>query len=120
MNTRLVTLGKIVGSCALILQMAACGGGGYGGGGTTMSGYTVGGTVTGLTGSGLVLQINGAGDKSITANGAFTFAAALAYGGTYSVTVKTQPSMPSQTCTVTGGSGTVGYANITSVAVNCV
>lgn len=123
MSTRLMTLGKIVASSAVALGLAACGGGGYGGGGSSpaaTSGYTIGGTISGLTGSGLVLQDNGTDAKTITADGAFTFATGLAYGATYSVTVKTQPSMPTQTCTVTNGSGTVGYSNITSIMVTCV
>jgi hypothetical protein len=78
--------------------------------------FTVGGTVTGLSGTGLVLQNNGADNLTITANGAFTFATAIVSGGAYSVTVLTQPS--AEMCTVTGGSGTVS-ANVTSVAVAC-
>src|SRR5882672_7620572 len=78
--------------------------------------YTVGGTVAGLAGAGLVLQNNGGNDRAISANGAFTFSAALANGAAYSVTVLTQPS--GQSCTVTNGAGTVS-ANVTNVAVNC-
>jgi len=80
--------------------------------------YTIGGTVTGLTGSGLVLQDNGGDDKSIAAAGGFTFATAVTSGGTYNVTVKTQPAQ--QYCTVTSGSGTVAGTNIGNVAVSCV
>ena len=81
--------------------------------------YTVGGTVTGLATSGLVLRNNGADGLSIPVNGPFTFASPLTSGSTYSVTVFCrQPS--GQTCTVSGGSGTIGNANVTSVAVSCV
>ncbi len=80
---------------------------------------TIGGTVTGLTGTGLVLQDNGGDNLTVTQNGAFTFATALASGKAYAVTVLTQPTSPSQTCTVSGGSGTTGSANVTSVAVSC-
>ena len=90
---------------------------------TTPTGsFTVGGTVTGLTGSGLILQNNG-GDNhphDVNMGGAFTFATSIASGLAYSVTVSTQPSSPSQTCSVTNGAGTVAGANITNVAVNCV
>ncbi len=85
----------------------------------TTNTYTIGGTVTGLDGTGLVLQNNAGGDLSIAANGSFTFAAPIASGSGYAVTVKTQPSLPSQTCSVTNGSGTVGSTNVTSVSVNC-
>lgn len=79
--------------------------------------FTVGGAVTGLTGSGLVLQNNGRDDLGVAANGGFSFATALAGGATYAVTVKTQPS--GQGCTVANGTGTVGSAHVTTVEVRC-
>ena len=78
--------------------------------------YTVGGTVSGLSGT-VVLQDNGGDDLSVGANGGFTFGTGLAAGSAYSVTVKTSPA--GQSCTVANGSGTVGSANITNVAVTC-
>jgi hypothetical protein len=81
--------------------------------------YTVGGTVSGLVGTGLVLQNNGGDNLNITANGPFTFATALANGSPYNVTVLTQPTGPAQTCTVTNGSGTISGANVTNVQVTC-
>ena len=78
--------------------------------------HSVGGTVSGLTGT-LVLQDNGGDNLSVTANGSFTFPTQLASGSAYSVTALTQPS--GQTCTVSGGTGTIGSANVTSVAVTC-
>ena len=82
--------------------------------------YTVGGSVTGLAGSGLVLSLNGGAQSlPVSANGAFTFPAAIASGSSYAVTVAAQPSSPWQTCTVSGGSGTVGASNVTSVQVAC-
>src|SRR5215813_5651016 len=82
-------------------------------GGTT---FTVGGTVSGLSGT-VVLQDNGGDNLSVGANGPFTFATALTSGAAYSVTMLTSPS--GQTCTISGGSGTVGSANVTSVVVTC-
>ena len=83
------------------------------GGGTT---YSVGGSVSGLSGT-VVLQDNGGDNLSVSANGSFTFATKLAGGAAYAVTVLTNPS--GQTCTVANGSGTIGSANVTSVAVTC-
>ena len=105
----------------ILAVLAACGGGGGGGGGSPPppATYTIGGTVSGLAGSGLVLQNNGANDLSISANGSFTFTTAVAPGGGYSVTVAANPSTPTQTCIVTAGSGSVGSANVSSVAVAC-
>ncbi len=85
----------------------------------TTNTYTIGGSVTGLSGTGLVLQNNGGNNLAVVANGAFTFTTAIASGANYAVTVLTQPGTPAQTCTVTNGTGTVGAANVTNVAVNC-
>jgi hypothetical protein len=82
--------------------------------------YTIGGNVGGLTGTGLVLQNNGGDDLSISANGSFTFSTKIANGTSYNVTVKTQPSGPTQLCTVANGSSTVSGGNVTSVSVTCV
>jgi 6-phosphogluconolactonase len=81
--------------------------------------FTVGGTLTGLNGSGLVLEINGGDSLAFTVNGGFNFGNRLANNAAYSVTVQTQPSNPAQTCTVRNGSGTVGNASVTNVLVSC-
>jgi environmental stress-induced protein Ves len=81
--------------------------------------FTVGGSVTGLEGTGLVLQVNGAGDLSLSANGAFTFAGPMANGAAYDVTIKTQPANPAQTCAVSSGAGRITGANVSNVAVVC-
>jgi len=79
----------------------------------------VGGTVSGLIGSGLVLH-NGSDSLPVSANGPYTFPTRVESGGSYAVTVATQPSGPSQTCTVANASGAVGAANVTNVNVTCV
>jgi len=84
---------------------------------TAAATYTVGGSVSGLSGSGLALQNNGADTLSIAASGSFTFATALADSSAYMVTVSSQPA--GQTCSVTNGSGTISAANVTNVAVSC-
>jgi hypothetical protein len=81
--------------------------------------FSIGGTVAGLAGSGLVLQNNGGDDLPIAGNGAFTFNARLVTGAQYRVTVRTQPSNPAQVCTLASGSGTIGSTNVTSVRVTC-
>ncbi len=79
---------------------------------------TVGGSVVGLDGTGLVLQDNGGNNLTVSANGSFTFTNLIASGGSYNVTVLTQPTSPAQTCTVTGGTGTT-TSNVTTVQVLC-
>jgi environmental stress-induced protein Ves len=81
--------------------------------------FGVGGTVAGLDGSGLVVQLNGVEELPILADGSFTFATRLTSGTQYSVAVRTQPSGPSQTCTIAGANGTIGNTNVTSVRVTC-
>jgi hypothetical protein len=57
----------------MIATLAACGGGGgYGGGGTGPTTYSVGGTVTGLSGSGLVLRDNGGDNLAVWCPGTAT------------------------------------------------
>ncbi len=80
---------------------------------------TIGGTVSGLSGTGLVLEDNGGDNFTVTQNGTFTFATALATGAAYAVTVATQPTSPAQTCTVANGTGTTASANVTNVTVSC-
>ena len=101
----------------MILLLAACGGGG--GGSSPPPTYRVGGTVTGLSGTGLVLRNNLGADLAVSASGAFTFPGGLANGAAYSVSVATQPSSPSQDCAVSNGSGTVSGANVTTVSIAC-
>jgi environmental stress-induced protein Ves len=86
----------------------------------TTSTFTIGGSVAGLAGSGLVLSLNGGAQSlPVAANGSFTFPAALVDGSSYVVTVAQQPSTPTQTCVVANGSGTFGSANVTNVVVSC-
>ena len=78
---------------------------------------TVSGTVSGLIGT-VVLRNNGANDKPISADGAFSFGPQA--GGTpYAVTVATQPTNPAQTCTVNNGSGNIG-STVLNITVVCV
>lgn len=83
--------------------------------------FTIGGTVAGFTGTGLVLRGNSATDLLTLPDGAtsFAFTTKVASGAPYAVTVFNPPSMPDQVCTVGGGSGTVGAGDISSVTINC-
>jgi hypothetical protein len=86
---------------------------------TTRS-FKVGGTVTGLaTGRTLKLQNNGGDTLTVSANGTFQFDTAVKSGATFAVSVSLQPTLPSQTCTVAGGTGFMGGADVSSITVNC-
>lgn len=79
--------------------------------------YTLGGTITGLTSSGLVLT-DGTDHVTVAPNAAqFSMPTALAYNSPYTVSVATQPS--GQLCTVTAGTSTIPAGPVTSVQVTC-
>ncbi|MBS3746425.1 MAG: hypothetical protein KGY49_05185 [Wenzhouxiangellaceae bacterium] len=82
--------------------------------------FTVGGTVSGLAGTGLVLRNNAGDDLSVSGDGAFTFPTALADGSTYAVTVRTQPTDPRQVCAVTNATGKISGSDVTAIEVDCV
>ncbi len=97
----------------LAAALAACGSGGD----DSPHKYTIGGSISGLTASGLVLASGSDTVQPGSGATAFTFGTSLASGASYQVTVQTQPT--GLTCTTQGASGTVGAANVTSVAVSC-
>src|SRR5262249_22696644 len=68
--------------------------------------YGVGGTVSGLVGTGLLLREARTGFSVTPGNGAFAFGYAYPSGDEYEVRVETQPTDPIQVCTVSGGAGT--------------
>lgn len=77
-------------------------------------------TVSGLLGSGLVINLNsGTETLIVNANGNYEFTTVLSSGSNFNVSVQTQPTLPVQTCSVSGGSGVVGHGNIDSIIVNC-
>ena len=80
--------------------------------------YHLGGTIAGLTASGLILA-NGSDTVSPAANAtSFAFAATVAFGGSYSVAVQQQPA--GLTCSVAGVyPATMGAGDVANVAVTC-
>jgi hypothetical protein len=107
-----------VGLLSTAFILAGCSSGGSGRPAPQAAMFSVGGTVSGLAGSAVVLR-NGTTDITVNTNSTFAFAGALANGTTYNVTVATQPSNPPQNCAVTNGSGTVNGANVTNISVTC-
>jgi hypothetical protein len=105
---------------ALSILLVACAGLPKSSGTGTGTGgpFTISVTVSGLTGTGLVLENNATDKLTITANGTFAFATLVASGGSYAVTVQTQPSNPIQTCAVTTPTGSNITANVT-LTVSC-
>lgn len=81
--------------------------------------YTVGGTVSGLAGSGLILEETRTGSQLTPGNGAFAFNYAFQNGSSYEVRVMTQPTNPVQICSLANPSGMIANANVTTVTVTC-
>ena len=82
--------------------------------------FSIGGTVSGLTGSGLQLQLNGGAVFGIAADGPYTFPTSLLNGTPYTVTIAQNPVGPSQICTPSNFVGIVNGANVVNVDINCV
>lgn len=77
--------------------------------------FSIGGSVTGLVaGESVVLQNNNGDDKTVSANGSFSFDTEVP--GAYDVSVLTDPT--GQTCTVENESGTA-TEDVTNVVVTC-
>jgi len=89
--------------------------------------YTVSVTVSGLQGTGMVLQMNYvnssnqplAGNIPALANGVVTFLDQLQTNETYTVSVLNPPGSPYQNCTFTNPSGTIAGANVSNITLSC-
>lgn len=96
--------------------VSACSGGGASNSVPVVT-YNLGGSVSGLFGTGLVLA-NGSDTVTVAANAAtFKLPKALPEGSPYAVTIATQPA--GLTCAVTGGVGTMPKADTNTVEVSC-
>lgn len=80
--------------------------------------FVVGGTVSGLSGQGLVLRNNPSQEVGIVANGPFAFPA-LPDQSAYDVIVRTHPVQPAQTCTVVNGGGFLAGQDVSDIEVVC-
>jgi len=84
-----------------------------------VSTYSVGGTISGLQGTGLIIEEIRTGSRITPANGPFAFSYPYSDGDTYDVRVITQPTQPTQTCAVTRGTGTIAGASVSDIAIAC-
>lgn len=97
---------SLVLTCAI--GLAACGG---------YTGLTLGGSVSGLTNSGLVLA-NGGNTVSVPANAtSYAFPNQVDVGSSFHVTIQSQPQH--MTCLVTDITGTVGTTATSNINVAC-
>jgi hypothetical protein len=86
----------------------------------TTEAFHVSGTVSGLIGAGLELQLDGQDTITIAASGParFAFTRAVPDGSSFAVRVSRQPTTPAQRCVVVRGVGTVD-GDVTDVSVLC-
>jgi hypothetical protein len=81
--------------------------------------FTIGGSVSGLSSSGLVMAVTAGNQIKSVPSGAssYVFPTAQPDGTDYTVSVQTQPT--GQTCTVDNETGTISAANVTDANVSC-
>lgn len=120
---RLWKASALAAACTILL---ACGGGGGGGGAKVPPSangpvvyYKVGGSVVGLSGSGLILQLGSGETLSIEADGTFSFPTPIGNLLPYQVGVISQPSQLAQVCTPSNATGVISGADVTNVLINC-
>lgn len=82
--------------------------------------FSIGGTLAGMVGSGLTLNLQAGGSDTLVlnTNGDFQFALGVPDGTPYEVTLGGGP-VPAQSCSVANGSGTVVGAHVANVEVTC-
>jgi len=106
----------LLGSLVTLVLIVACGGNNGDGGNDEPNEYSVGGSVTGLSGT-LIVKNNGTDEKALTTNEPFTFPTKMSNDSTYLVTVYSEPL--EQTCVVSNSSGVVNSANVDDIEINC-
>jgi 6-phosphogluconolactonase len=86
---------------------------------STTPNYSVSVTTSGLVGSGVVVQLNGAYNLTIPASGISTFPTQFPNDSAYGITILKQPTLPPQTCVMGNATGTINSANVTNVTMTC-
>lgn len=117
MNRTLINYSVIL---LVYLQLAACGGSSGDNNAQNPSTFTISATVSGLSGSGLVLQNNGTDNLAVSADGSFSFATAMNPNDKYVITALSQPAGPAQHCIIANATGQIAAASINDVQVSCV
>ena len=113
-SDRAIRRGLLALACTASWLASGCGSSGS----SDVSTFSVGGTVSGLAaGAQLRLMNNGTHSLRAAGGGTFAFPTALPSASHYLVTVASAPG--GQTCTVSGGSGTIVAANVANIVVTC-
>jgi len=116
MNPKLPLLALAI---AILCSVNGCGG--SGGNGTAppppTTNYAIGGSVSGLPAGATLTLANGSDSVDVAASGSFTFPTTVPAGATYAASIKSQSA--TATCKLQNGSGTVGSAAVSNIAVTC-
>jgi hypothetical protein len=117
MNVKPLTTSLL--AAAGLFSLSGCGGAGDSGTPPPppVTKYSIGGGVSGLPAGATLTLVNGNDSVDVTASGNFTFPTTVPSGTAYAASIKTQSA--SATCKLQGGTGTVGNAAVTSIAVSC-
>ncbi|GGB95308.1 hypothetical protein [Pseudoduganella buxea] len=103
---------KFLAPIALVLAVAGCGG---------KASFTVGGSIAGLTNSGLVLTNNGERITVPAGATSYSFPTSIEYGNEYTIAFEKQPDH--QTCIAAAGNSTLkgaaGYTETINVPLTC-
>ena len=128
MNIACCRIARLTLPAITLIAFTACGGTGSGrtaaGSNTT---YKVGGTVSGLIGQGLTIELINPATLAhqttileqidVIANGAFVFRIPPSQG--YGVAIVHQPHAPMQRCMVRSGRGVIGTTDVSNVDIVC-
>ncbi|MDH5376749.1 MAG: hypothetical protein OEX00_00325 [Gammaproteobacteria bacterium] len=83
--------------------------------------FPISGTINGLSGSGLAIQVNDGEIVTLSESGieTFAFSSPLPSGDSYKIKVVTPPTNPSQACIVNKGNGDIIDSAIEDVEISC-
>ena len=82
--------------------------------------FRVGGEISGLQGSGLVVELSDGQTYEPESSGEFFFATPILDQDDFSVSIAQQPQLPDQQCAISGNEGTIDEADYTDVSISCV
>ena len=123
--------GVFLSALIVLVTLTGCHSGGSGGGCTALPCLaSLGGNLSGLVGSRLILQNNQTSNNQTSAsfqtlggqaaNGPNAYFGNTSFNTAYDLTVAAQPNDPSQTCVVANGTGTAHGADpVTNIRVTC-
>ena len=81
--------------------------------------FSVGGEISGLQGSGLVLEMSDGQTYEPESEGEFSFSTPILDQTDFTVSIAQQPQLPEQQCAISGNEGTIDEAHHSDVSIIC-